>query len=379
MIRPSRLLASLAPALLFAAGLAAAWSESARGEPAPRASTSATASAPLLALPGPAPRGHAGDAEGENAACERCHAEEAAEWRGSMHRDAFTDPVFQEALAIEPAPFCRGCHAPEADARVDPPSGAKAVGVGCTTCHVEGRAVVGVRTAAGGPGGHAVVGDARLAAVDACAGCHQFDFPGSKGEPMQNTVAEHAASGLASIACQGCHMPSVASSAGKTHKSHRFGVIGDASMIRSAADVKAARAGRREVRVEIAPADVGHSFPTGDMFRRLEVNAEALDAEGRVVERAPAVHLGRTFADRARATAEVDFRRVEVGDTRVPARGAGDGLRVALRFEHPIEASRVRWRVVYQRMATAMAASFGVEQARDEVTVAEGVLPVMKK
>src|SRR5262245_3846410 len=75
-------------------------------------------------LPGPAPRERAEgyDAGVENARCEGCHADVAAEWRGSMHQRAWTDPVFLAAYALEPLSFCRGCHAPEADPERSPES-----------------------------------------------------------------------------------------------------------------------------------------------------------------------------------------------------------------------------------------------------------------
>ena len=330
-----------------------------------------------LALPGPAPRVRAkkDDPVVTNAACEACHEEIASEWNGSMHKAAYVDPVFQEAYQLEPFAFCRGCHAPEADPKSAPSEKAQAVGVGCTTCHVEGEDIVGTSTFAETSDRHAVVGDARLGTEGACAACHQFDFPAAKGSPMQNTLGEHAASRLASVTCQGCHMKEVDDGGGRHHTSHSFSVLSDPSMIRSAVKVKAERVGRREARVTIDAGAVGHAFPTGDMFRRLEVRAEAVDERGVVIERAPAVHLVRTFADRSRSAGEADFARVQVGDTRVPAPGTGDGRRVVLRFERPIGHAGLRWSVVYQRMGTAMAASFGVEQAHDEIVVAEGLLP----
>lgn len=61
-----------------------------------------------------------------------------------MHQQAWTDPVFLGAYAIEPLPFCRGCHAPMADISNsnDP---ARLLGVGCVTCHVAGEDILGVR------------------------------------------------------------------------------------------------------------------------------------------------------------------------------------------------------------------------------------------
>ena len=72
-------------------------------------------------MPGPARgRGRPG-AAAVNALCEGCHEEVAREWRGSLHRRAYVDRSFAESLAREPDPFCRGCHAPEADPQSPPP------------------------------------------------------------------------------------------------------------------------------------------------------------------------------------------------------------------------------------------------------------------
>jgi hypothetical protein len=149
-------------------------------------------------------------------------------------------------------------------------------------------------------------------------------------------------------------------------------------MIRRAATVTAERIDGGRVRVTIAPAGAGHAFPTGDLFRRLEVRAEAVDGHEAIVARAPSVALQRSFADRPRdaAGADLTFQRVPARDTRVaPPGGAPSTVELAL--PEALPEARVRWRVVYQRMATPMAEAFGIEQARDEITVAEGELPAV--
>src|SRR5262245_20660474 len=45
-----------------------------------------------------------------NATCVSCHPDEAAEWRRSRHRQSNTNAAYQAAFAVEPSPFCRGCH-----------------------------------------------------------------------------------------------------------------------------------------------------------------------------------------------------------------------------------------------------------------------------
>ncbi len=364
----------LAPLLAVAgAGLAAAMGQT-EVEAAPAGPPAA-----LVALPGPAPRARreGTDVAAVNAACARCHAEVAAEWRGSMHRQAWVDPVFEEAYDIEPLAFCRSCHAPESDPESMPTAAAQDVGVACTTCHVQetgqGSVVVGAHGApASSP--HPVLADARMATTSACASCHQFDFPRREGAPMQDTVREHASSRFASTPCQTCHMPQKKAANGRTWKSHAFSVISDPAMIRRAATARADRAGPRVLRVAIEPAGAGHAFPTGDMFRRLEVRAVAVDIAGAVVAQAPPVHLGRTFGDRLKGAHGFAMDRIELEDSRIAPPGAGAGTTVELRFPMSVRGAEVRWQLVYQRMSTAMAASFGVEQALDEIVVAEGVV-----
>ena len=346
----------------------------------------------LPALPGPAPRARAPghDSLKVNEACASCHQAIAEEWRGSMHRAAWVDPVFQKAYAIEAQAFCRSCHAPEADPASPPDDSAKAVGVGCTTCHVQndrifaatapapsaaerGGSSAAPASSSGAP--HAVFGDPRLATREACGSCHQFDFPGESAV-MQDTLREHARSSFASVECQACHMPPVPGKSGeRPHRSHAFAVIKNPAMIRRAATVTAQRSGARSVQITIAAAGAGHSFPTGDMFRRLEVRAEAVDARGTVIARAEPVHLGRTFTDRPKDGRSLEFHRAQASDTRVLPPGVGEPRLVAMRFGQPIATARIRWKVLYQRMGTAMAASFGVEQAIDEVVVGEGEVP----
>jgi hypothetical protein len=220
-----------------------------------------------------------------------------------------------------------------------------------------------------------VVADARMATQQACASCHQFDFPTHAHqvapEPMQDTLAEHASSTRKDTPCQSCHMPIVDGPDGK-HRSHTFSVIGDPAMLRRALKVDAQYAQGR-VTLALSAGEVGHAFPTGDMFRRLEVRAEAIDAAGRVVARAEPEILARTFTDVPRDPhgSELTFQRVQSSDTRVPAPGLGP-RHVELLMPRAPKGTRLRWSVVYQRMSTPMADAFGVSQVLDEVVVAQG-------
>jgi Cytochrome c554 and c-prime len=315
-----------------------------------------------------------------NASCAGCHPDIAAEWTRSLHQQAWRDPVFTKAYAIEPLAFCRGCHAPESDPARDPTATAQAVGVGCVSCHLDERDAVHA-TRAANSADHALVVDAELATPKFCARCHEFDFPVAANQrhpqAMQDTFAEHARSDRSTTSCQDCHMPVVDGGDGK-HRSHAFSVIADRKMIESAVSVSVARRETSSgpvVDLTLTAAQVGHAFPTGDMFRRVEIEAVAIDAADKIVAQAEPVLLERRFADRPRNPGgrDLGFQRIEVSDTRVPP--PGTGVR-RVQMQLPASASRdlVRYRVVYQRMSTPMAAAFGVAQVLDEVVLAQGEL-----
>jgi len=293
-----------------------------------------------------------------------------------MHRQAWTDPVFQKAYAVEPVAFCRGCHAPEADPNALPTEVERDVGVACTTCHVDGGHVVGARASMRGEQAHAMRAEPRMATRAACASCHQFDFPGTKGAPMQDTLRENARSSYADVECQSCHMPVVVGADGRARRSHSFSVIGNDALLRSAVSVQAELVGARALELRLEGARIGHAFPTGDMFRRLELRARLVGAHGEAKGTARPVHLGRRFGDRARSGGELAFDRVPTGDTRVPPPGAGI-RRARLSFDRDASSGDVlHWEVAYQRMDDAMAASFGVDAVHDEVVVASGRIDV---
>lgn len=324
-----------------------------------------------LPLPGPAPRAPIEPVDGiglpTDDGCARCHAEIAEEWRTSLHHRAFRNDYFSRAYAAEPTPFCRKCHAPSADPAVEPPPEARALGVGCTACHVVPAGVVGARAVPLREGGHAVIGDARMAAPAACGGCHDFPFPAPRGVaagPMQDTLGEHARSPFAGTACQGCHMPAVPSRGGGTHRSHAFRVQGDRAMLARAVDVRQAALSGGEVRLVIAPGTIGHAFPTGDLFRRAEVRAAPVDAAGRVIGPTSIAVLGRAFGV-ARAGAEA--YHVQRDDTRLAGPRA-----LALRM--PPGTRRARYQIVWQRLPPALAARLGMVMSDHEQVVIEGVV-----
>jgi hypothetical protein len=319
-------------------------------------------------------------AAADNARCETCHQDIAREWRGSMHAQADTDLVYRRALALEPLPFCRGCHAPEADAQRDAPAPLSALGIGCVTCHVPElgpNASTLASTASTSPSSspHPVTRSPAFATAAACASCHEFDFPrGALGasqppEKMQGTLSEHAASRWPEAPCASCHMPSVAGTSGQPHRSHSFAAHADLAMLRSAVRVSVERASPSQVIVTLAPSAVGHAFPTGDLFRRLVVSAEAVDDDWLVLGEASR-SLHRRFEMREIAPGQLG--RHLVGDDRV---GVQPENRLRLELGERAPGRAIAWRVEYQRVEHPVGSDESNAVVADSVIVAEGVIP----
>ena len=318
------------------------------------------ASAGASVMPGPGPLARP-NATAANAACEGCHAEAAATWRASLHARAWSDPVFQRSFLEEPATFCRNCHAPE--------TGAPALGVACVTCHDPagtGVVLASVPTpAARGPAPHRVLRDPAFAGDRACASCHEFAFPDAaqRDDPtarMQRTISEHAASRFADRTCASCHMPK------GTHggRSHGFEVASDPAMLRRALVAQVTRTDESVV-FELAPGEVGHAFPTGDLFRRLVLTAEVVGEDYQLVAHAVRA-LARHFRFEAGAHGG-KFQR-ELSDDRVQ----GGPQQVEIRIGPQARGQAIRWRIEWQRVQ-----SMHEEHAviADTVVVAEGRLP----
>ncbi len=317
----------------------------------------------LVSLPTP---------EALNTACEACHTAEAAQWRDSLHRDAFSNEAFQRSFAREPKPFCQACHAPHADPSQAPLTWAAANGVTCLSCHIEGEAVRAAMTARSmAPSPHPLARSPEFSGAQACAGCHEFDFPTSRrhaaGHRMQLTLTEHARSGYAELGCADCHMPAIFDDTGR-HRDHRFDVSRNPPLLRAALSASAERLGPDKLRLALTPVAVGHALPTGDLFRRLELRVEALDARGERYAGATR-YLARHFPARPR-TGPASRRPdpLEPDDRLTTATGFEMVAPGAL-AEHTLT-----WRVTYQRVDHRDVHAPERSTLAGEVILAEGEL-----
>lgn len=297
---------------------------------------------------GPAPRGHAFDVAATNAECTSCHADIAEEWRASLHRASHVDPSYTRQFAREPLPFCQACHAPEADPAGTPSAAESEVGTGCVTCHVARGTILASTSPRAGVGAapHVLSRSDAFTGAAACAPCHEFSFPNpsSRKSPllMQSTVSEHAASGA--VACADCHMPIVAGPKGN-HRSHAFAASRDEAIVRSSVSISAARDGEGRVRIRLEARGVGHAFPTGDLFRRIEVFAEAVGEDLQSLG-TRSVYLARHFTwGEGRDGKRVKVLRAD--DRLVPGSAPTD---VVLDLGDAGAGHPIAWRVAYQRV-----------------------------
>ena len=310
--------------------------------------------------------------EALNATCEACHATEAVQWRGSLHRDAFSNEAFQRSFAREPKPFCQGCHAPHADPNKTPPAWAAANGVTCVSCHVEGEAVRATMTArSSSPSPHPLARSPEFTGPQACAGCHEFDFPTSRrhaaGHRMQLTLTEHARSGSAELGCADCHMPATVDDSGR-HRDHRFDVSRNPALLRAALTASAERLGPDKLRLELTPVAVGHALPTGDLFRRLELRVEAHDASGERIAGATR-YLARQFPARPRTGPASRRPDPLEPDDRLTTATTFEMVAPGAQAEHTLT-----WRITYQRVDHRDVHAPERSTLAGEVILAEGEL-----
>ncbi|MBK6514187.1 MAG: hypothetical protein IPG04_08715 [Polyangiaceae bacterium] len=321
----------------------------------------------LTPMPGPA-RGRMEAAVRANDGCVACHADVAAEWRGSLHQRANIEPAYQRSFAIEPLPFCRSCHAPEAVSTEEEPEAVSHLGVGCVTCHVteaEGVLAAPLRSPAAERSPHALTRSATFGSAEACAGCHEFRFPFTralgKATLMQSTHSEHAESPASGRSCADCHMPARPGGG----RSHRFAASRNPDFLRGAALITATRKGVGLVEVTLTPKDPGHAFPTGDLFRRIEVHAE-VEGPDRMSLASSVRYLARHWGFKPG-----HVERLLVSDDRV----ANEPRTVELELGEQAAGREIVWRVAYQRVAHPKGIDEADAEIEGEVVLAAGRLP----
>jgi hypothetical protein len=195
---------------------------------------------------------------------------------------------------------------------------------------------------------------------------------------MQNTAVEWSQSSTNTRSCASCHMRVVTGTDGKRHREHRFQVR-DRSLMSSVISVSSSLSGG-SVRLVIENRGVGHSFPTGDVFRRLAVRAFAIVDGLREKPLPQPKALERRFLDvpvNPHASVPSLLQRVQIEDTRLGPAGTPSARReVTLAIPTNHRSRPIRWELVYQRMSPRLASYFGIDLSEEELVLAEGrVLP----
>jgi hypothetical protein len=292
--------------------------------------------------------------------------------------------VFQAGYRMDYSSFCKNCHAPLSPADRDPEGVAAADGVACSVCHVRDGRVLARRVSAAGQRAHAMREEPMLGRSELCAGCHEFSFPDATlvarpafdpAELMQKTFSEWQGSAAAARGqtCQDCHMPWTGSGAGR-HRSHAFLGLRDHAFVASAVALKARAAPVGDatlVHVTIDVSDVGHAFPSGDMYRQAELRVWPVgrsDLEKRAV-------LGRTFGPGTVRTAtgvKVLYR--ELRDSRVGPGGPIQTFRFRFDGAGPFE-----YRLDLLRMPDALARRQGLDPALTRLNIHQGTVSVPRR
>jgi hypothetical protein len=289
--------------------------------------------------------------------CGGCHTDIYNQWKGSMHSNAWTDPVYRAALNMvskaskgKVDTFCMGCHTPvgvvtgEASPSGKGMSAVADRGVQCEVCHNISRSS-GIGNGAyvltpklhGRPLKFGPFKDAVSPYHDTaysqlhtqsefCGQCHDVTHPFSR-VPLERTYSEWRDSSYAGegVQCQDCHMKPVRGRASPISKereriyTHYF--VGGNSlvtrllgsemhanraedMLRSAATIKImapaslSSTQSNTVQVRVTNVGAGHKLPTGfPEGREMWVDFKVIDGRGVELYRLGAVKAGHTEKD----------------------------------------------------------------------------------
>lgn len=269
--------------------------------------------------------------------CGSCHPDQYKQWRTTLHAKAMGPGVYGQLVDMwetnpEGARDCNECHAPLAEQQKKALLGAgpfarweknpvhdhalEMRGLACAACHVREWRVHGPpkketpegvndATSAGAHAG--VERTPFFSRAEFCRGCHQHDFDGPNGKPIQNTYNEWKNSlwGQEGVACQSCHMPG---------RAHLWRGIHDKEMTQGAVQIEVALDERAPVervaaRITITNSGAGHYFPTY-ITPAVDLISQMEDKNGEAIP-------GSRQVDVMERRLSPDFSR-EIYDTRVP-------------------------------------------------------------
>ena len=297
--------------------------------------------------------------ESEN--CADCHPVIYSQWSQSRHALAWSNDIFQAGYIVEPDPICVFCHAPLPEQSREVfanhqwylaqhpdrqksstslkdipklPEPRSAEGISCAVCHIRQAKVIGTQPA---DEAHPSIVSSKLSSSDFCKDCH--DFPvveRHSGQvwisetPMQSTWQEWstwAASQKTAPTCQDCHMP---------EGRHDFHGANHRPLLAKSLHVDVHR-NQDSLTFTLRSVGVGHSFPTGDLFRHMTLEIR----EGKDWK---VIHsMGRIFQLQFDEEDQMTHKRLQSDTSLKP----GAPQKIQITAAHPIE-----WRVVYHYAST---------------------------
>jgi len=220
-------------------------------------------------------------------ACGKCHAEVLDEWKGTLHADAWKDPVFVSAAGMPMKMECKPCHSPEpvlfGDLRIDFGSRPflrdynQADSVNCVSCHLRSDGRVAARQdrpdAPCRP-----VRDPRLSSTRLCGTCHNPTH-------YANGEWERSQASALGVGCNDCHSQVVyrtgADGRKKAGFSHVFPGGNDVAFVRKAIRTDCSLRGRElTVRMENRSA---HKFPGEVPTRIFLLRLQFWDRDGTLI------------------------------------------------------------------------------------------------
>jgi hypothetical protein len=140
-------------------------------------------------------------------------------------------------------------------------------------------------------------------------------------------------------------------------------------MLRAALSVRAWRASPSSITLVLTPGRVGHAFPTGDLFRRLVISAEAVGEDWIVLGEASR-SLYRRFEMREIQPGHT--LRHLIGDDRV---GVGRPEPMELDVGEGARGQPIAWRVEYQRVEHPLGEDESAAVVAESIVIADGLVP----
>lgn len=142
-------------------------------------------------------------------------------------------------------------------------------------------------------------------------------------------------------------------------------------MVRRAVTIDALRTNATSIRVTLTPTWSGHSFPTGDLFRRIEVHADALGVDFQAVA-SETRYLMRHFAEKKQGLGVMRF--VEKDDRPLDSK-------IVVDLDLGPEAARlpIAYRIAYQRVEHPRSERPEDSVVEGEIVLSQGTLTPLDK